>query len=125
MSSIDCDYSLSNFTIAANVGPIEIGVAHGDYTLAEIQAWSDLSTGWDEGNKGSQEIAKRLIRTIGVFSGPEVTNAVSTFHEKVKLNWILNQGLSLQFWFKNNGSAAISSTDPNVNVQGHANLWPR
>ncbi len=120
-------HSLSNMTPILDSGSVEVGVAHSDYSLAEIQAWSDLSTGWDEGDKGSQEIAKRLIRTIGIFEVPDDALDAVTLNDgkpiKIKLNWILNQGQTLQYWYKNNGTAALATTDPNAQVSGHANLF--
>jgi len=128
LTSIDCVYSLSDFTLGANIGPVEVGVAHSDYTLAEIEAWIELSTGWDEGDLVSREISGRKIRRIGVFEHIS-TDGNSVLNEgrllKTKLNWILTTGKNLDFYFYNRGTAAIASSDPNVNISGHANLFPR
>ncbi len=128
VSSIDCIYTLSGYTVVDNAGPIMVGVAHPDYADAEIEAWIENATGWDEGDKISQEIAKRLIRKIGTI--PMVTSLASSplrdgMPIKTKLNWILNQGTGLKFWAYNHGSVALSVTDPDMHVDGHANLWPR
>ncbi len=128
ISSIDCIYSLADFTLGDNIGPIEVGVAHSDYTLAEIEEWLELSTGWAEGNLQSREVANRKIRRIGVFDHT-VSGGDRTLNDgraiKTKLNWILTTGQNLDFYFYNQGSAALATTDPNGHVVGHANLWPR
>ncbi len=128
VTSIDCTYSLSGYTVVDNAGPIEVGVAHPDYADAEIEAWIELSTGWDAGDKISQEVSNRLIRKIG--SIPMVTSlAASPLNDgrpiKTKLNWILEQGTGLKFWAYNHGSVALSVTDPDMHVQGHANIFPK
>ncbi len=128
VSSIVCTYTLSGYTVVDNVGPIMVGVAHSDYVDAEIEAWIEQSTGWDEGDKIAREVAGRLIRKIGTI--PMVTSlAASPLNDgksiKTKLNWILNQGQNLKFWAYNHGSAAISGTDPDMHVDGHANLFPK
>ncbi len=128
VSSVVATYTLSGYTVTDNVGPIMMGIAHPDYADAEIEAWIENATGWDEGDKISQEIAKRLIRRIGMFT-PQVSLGAETLNEgrpiKTKLNWILNQGTGLKFWVYNHGTVAVGTTDPDVHVDGHANLWPR
>ncbi len=39
VSSIVAAFALSNWTPIANAGPIIFGVAHGDYSDAEIEEW--------------------------------------------------------------------------------------
>ncbi len=39
LSSVKCAWALRNYTVAAGDGPIHVGVAHNDYTDAEIEAW--------------------------------------------------------------------------------------
>ncbi len=128
VSSIRCTYSLSGYTVVDNVGPIMVGVAHSDYSDAEIEEWIENATSWDEGDLPAQEIANRKIRKIG--SIPMVTSlAASPLNDgkpiKTKLNWIINQGQNLKFWAYNHGAAAISVTDPDMHVDGHANIFPK
>lgn len=129
ISSIVCTYSLAGMTPTENAGPILIGVAHSDYTLAEVEAWVELQSGWDEGNLASREISARYIRRIGQFDVPPAANQSVALNEgrqiKTKLNWVLLQAQGLNFFCYNTGTAAVATTDPNVHVQGHANLWPR
>ncbi len=128
VSSIKCVYSLSDFTIAANAGPIMVLVAHSDYTLAEIEAWIERSGSWSKSDLIADEVRKRLIRRIGTFntvttSGSAVLNEGRMI--RTKLNWSLITGQGLQFVAYNLGTAALSSSSPNVNIQGKANTWPQ
>ncbi len=129
VSSIDATYILSGMTKTDNVGPLEVGVAHSDYSLAEIDAFLERLTSWDEGDKVSQELSNRLIRRIGVFDVPADPGEAVALNEgkkiKTKLNWILNAGQGLNFFVYNMGSGALATTDPNVHINGKANLWPQ
>lgn len=129
VTSIVCSYSLSDFTPTANAGPLIQGVAHSDYSDAEIEEWIELNTGWDIGDRVSQEISKRLIRRIGTFPSPVTAGDDTVLQNgrqiKTKLNWMLETGQNLKFWTYNTGSAALATTDPNVSVAGHANLFTK
>ncbi len=127
VSSLVATYALSDVVAAANRGPILVGVAHSDYTDAEIEEVMELSDSWDEGNKTQQERAKRLVRKIGTF--PDTLEAEDTHvlndgePIKTKLNWILNQGQTLRLWAYNTGTAALAAGA--VRLEGHANLFPK
>ncbi len=129
ISSVVASYSLSGFTAGDNIGPVLVGLAHGDYSDAEIEEWVENQTSWDEGDLKQQEVANRKIRRIGLFDIPAAVGESIALNEgrliKSKLNWILLQGQALKLWAYNTGTAAIATTDPNVHMQGHANLWPR
>jgi len=131
LSSIKAIWSLSGVTLADNTGPLEVGIAHGDYTLAEIVEWITLSTGWDAGNLVSREIANRKIRRVGVFdtigAGGVGSNFVLNEGRPIhtKLGWMLEQDQTVDYWVFNHGSVAFGTTDPNVHILGHANLWSR
>ncbi len=62
VSSIKATWSMTGFTPTNNAGPIYVGVAHNDYTNAEIQEWIENTGAWNAGDLQSQEIAKRKIR---------------------------------------------------------------
>ncbi len=129
VSSIVNRYTLSGMTAGDNIGPIMVGVAHGDYTLAEVEEWIELGSSWAEANLITRETSDRKIRRIGVFDTPATAGQSYTLNDgkaiKTKLNWILNAGQGLNFFFYNLGSSPLATTDPNVQVEGHANLWPR
>ena len=129
ISSVVASYSLSGMTPIENSGPILVGLAHGDYSDAEIEAWVENQSGWDEGDLIQQEISDRKIRRIGLFDIPSAATEAVALNEgrtiRTKLNWTLLQAQVLKVWAYNTGTAALATTDPNVHVQGHANLWPR
>ncbi len=129
ISSIVATITLSNATGVDNVGPILFGYAHSDYTGAEIEEYIELVTSWDAGDKVSQEIGSRLVRRVGTIETPALSTDSRVFNDgrpiKTKLNWMIQPGQTIDFWVYNLGTAAFTTTDPNVNIQGHANLWPR
>ncbi len=128
ISSVVALHTLANVTPGADIGPLRVGIAHSDYTDAEIEAWIENTGSWNEGNKVSQEIAKRKIKQIGVFDVPASATQIAVLNDgkpiKTKLNWILLQGQSIRIWAFNDGSAAFATTAPDYDVTGHANLWP-
>ncbi len=130
VSSIKATYSMTGYTKATDDGPILVGVAHGDYTDAEIEAWIENTGSWDEGNLVQQkEVGQRLIRKIGIFDNPASASESVSLNDgkplKTKLSWILNQGQTLRLWAYNKGTSALGTTVPVINVDGHVNLWPR
>lgn len=131
VSSAKLNWAMGDFTPIANSGPIRVGLAHSDYTAAEIEEWVELTTGWSEGDLVSQEISNRRIREVGVFptspGGASTGNSVLNDGKPIttKLGWILLGGQTLDVWAYNAGSAAVATTDPNMHAVGHANLWPQ
>ncbi len=130
VSSIVAAWTMDEFTPASDDGPIIVGIAHSDYSDAEIEAWIENAAGsWNEGDLVAQEVGKRKIRRVGVFNDPASANQNVALIEgrmlKTKCNWILLQGQTVKLWAYNAGSSALATTDPTVHVQGHANLWPR
>ncbi len=129
VSSLVATYALAAFTKSTGDGPILVGVAHGDYTTAEIEEFVEMTDSWDEGNLVEQEIAKRKIRRIGIFDNPVDEAAVSVLNDgkpiKTKLNWILLQGQTLKVWAYNMGTSALATTSPLVLLEGHVNLFPK
>ncbi len=127
VSSIVASWSMDSFTPGDDVGPITVGIAHSDYSAAEIEEVIENLGSWSPGSKVEQEVAKRLVRKIGIFGATGEALSPSTLNDgvpiKTKLNWTLVTGDTLAVWAYNEGSGAISVTVPNVHVQGHANLW--
>ncbi len=125
ISSLVASYALDN--LVAGQGPVEFGIAHSDYTQTEIAEVLDNANSWDQGNKVDQEIAKRLVRTIGIMVGIQGTGTNDVpFNEgkpvKTKLNWKLITGDTLQLWARNISASALTGA-PILRAQGHANLW--
>ncbi len=132
ISSLVATYALLNRTPGSTVGPLMVGVAHSDYTSAEIEAWIESTGSWNEGDLvQSREVGRRLIKKVGVFpdDGGAAVSVASVLNDgkpiKTKLGWILLQGQTLNAWAYNLGSSPYATTVPLVHIQGHANLWPR
>ncbi len=129
LTSLEAVYALAGFTAGENIGPIEVGFAHSDYSLAEIEEFLELTTSWNEGDLTDREITNRKIRRIGVFETPESAALDSVLNDgkpiKTRLNWILNAGQGVNFWVYNTGGSAVATTDPNCHIVGHANLFPK
>ncbi len=132
ISSLVASWSMEDWTPTANAGPIMVGVAHNDYSNAEVESFIENTGSWKEGDLvQSREIGRRLIKIIGTFPGEggEGAGSVQVLNEgkpiKTKLNWILTSGKTLRVWAYNLGTAAAATTDAQVHAQGHANLWPR
>ncbi len=129
VSSVKNTYSMDTYTPVTNAGPILIGLAHSDYTDAEIEAWIETTGSWDRGDKVAQEVGNRLIRKIGVFETPDDAQDSVTLNDgkpiKTKLNWHLNTGKTLRLWAYNLGTAALATTNPAIRAEGQANLWQK
>ncbi len=129
ISSIVATWAMTSFTKSTGDGPIMVGVAHSDYSAAEIEETLEASGSWDEGDKVQQEVSKRLIRRIGIFENPVDEAAAVVLNDgkpiKTKLNWIVNQGQTLSLWAYNTGTSALATTAPVVSALGHANIFPR
>ncbi len=95
---------------SAGDGPIEIGVAHDDYTAAEIKEFIDVNL-TDPDNKIDQERSRRLIRRLG--SIVELTNAPqvprSGDPKRIPLRFILGDGHTLSAWVMNHTGSAMTT----------------
>ncbi len=99
---LSAELSIAMEGLTAGDGPIEVGVAHSDYTAAEIEEALEAAGAWDEGNLVAQEQAKRLVRRIGVLTGEEtVLNEGQPI--KTRLNWRIAIGDTIQYWLRNRG----------------------
>ncbi len=128
VSSIVVSVSLNNLT--APQGPLTFGVAHSDYTATEIQEVLNSVGSWDRGDKISQERGKRLVRKMGILTAPVASGTTDVRMwdggpRKFKLNWLLAPGDGLQMWCWNNSEGTLATTDPELSMIGHANLWMR
>ncbi len=93
-------------------GPIIVGIAHDDYTDAEIEEFIENTAGWTQGDKVAQEIARRLIRTVGKFAlqaSTATTEQVLNDGKPIKtpLRFGVTAGQGLKFWAYNSGAGAL------------------
>ncbi len=127
ITSIEGTWSLIDWTAGAGDGPLIVGVAHSDYSDAEILAVFQNTASWDFGNKIQREIAKRLVRIVGSFSSSDAgTFAQQVLNDgmpiKTKLNWRVREAQSLKLFCFNSGSSALADTAI-VSINGHANIF--
>ncbi len=131
LTTVVCSWTMDQLTPGNDVGPIMVGVAHTDYTDAEIEAWIENVESWSQGDLVAQEVAKRKIRRVGVFGTEGASDAQSILALRdgamirTKCGWLLNTGDGVDFWAYNMGSGAIATTTPNLHIQGKANMWPQ
>ncbi len=128
ISSIVVTWSVDQLT--SPQGPILFGVAHSDYTDAEIEEVIENAGSWNQGGKIEQERAKRLVRVIGTMVSSELAGTVDVdFNSgrpmKTKLNWSLQTGQTLKIWAYNKSDSALVVTVPIIRANGWANLWVR
>ncbi len=121
--SVNLSYKLNDLGATSDDGQ-EFGLAHGDYSLVEIEACIESNTSIDLGNLVAQEAANRLVRTIGQMTGAPGTGAGLSFNDgrpkKTKLNWALSIGDDLQIWVRN-GSPTDWTTGAFISVIG--DMW--
>jgi len=127
-TSVNLSWSLANFIPTANAGPILVGIAHSDYTAAEIEEWIENLFSWNQGDKVQQEVAGRLIRRVGVLTPAGEGLLLSTTLNdgkpvRTKAKWQLVTGQTIALWYYNMGSVALAG-DSVVETVGFANLWP-
>ncbi len=107
ITSIDYTASIRDHT--AGEGPLQIGFAHDDYTVAEIKECLESGASFDPGNKIAQEQSRRLVRAAGIFSGAAAFESLYDGRPKRrKIGFLVSQGFNLAFWIKNNDGAALT-----------------
>ncbi len=104
----------------AGDGPVVVGLAHSDYTAAEIEECLEAGGTWDEGDKVAQEQGKRLVRIVGTIGDSE-EDINDGMPVKTKLNWLLATGDTLQTFIWNRGIQM--TTGMTVEVSGHLNSF--
>ncbi len=121
--SLECTWSMAEHTPAE--GPIVVGVAHGDYTDAEIEAVIENTGSWDRGDLVQQEVARRKVRIVGVFDGllsEEKLNDGLPIKTVLKFEILTGKTLRL---FAYNRDASSLTTGSLILINGHVWLKPR
>ncbi len=99
-------------------GPFQVGLAHSDYTSAEVEEALEAVGNWDEGDLVAREQGKRRVRRVGQFTGTDVDEVLNDGTAIfVKMMFPLENGTTLATWARNNtGSAFTAGT--NVRFDG-------
>lgn len=128
LSSVKCVWSMNGFTEVVGDGPLYVGVAHSDYSGAEIEEWIENTGSWARGDKIAQEMSARKIRQVGIFDS-DASSAAGLDHLNdgrpitTKCGWNLTTGDTVKMWVYNAGAGGVTSGAA-MHVLGHANLWP-
>lgn len=105
--------------LAGPDGPVVVGIAHSDYTAAEVEEWYEASAAWQTNDKIAQEQASRKIRMVGAFGSENAETQVLNDGKPIttKLGWRCNDGEGITFWAYNDG-AAVLITGSAVHLNG-------
>lgn len=109
--STKCTWSLDNGV--KGEGPIIVGVAHEDYTDAEIEAWIENTGSWTPFNLVQREIAKRKIRMVGSFANDGGTTlSTERLNDglpiKTICRWSNGDTQSLKIWAFNKAGGSLT-----------------
>ncbi len=107
---LSCDIQASAREFTAGEGPILFGIAHSDYSAAEIEEYLENEASWATSDLIARERAGRKIRTIGTFSllaAEEVLNDGKAV--RIKCRWMLADGQGIQTWVWNQGPATLTT----------------
>lgn len=102
MYLISMDVAVAMQKNTAGDGPLEFGVAHGDYSDSEMEEWIEAIASWNDEDQVLQERRRRKCRKIGILPGlstEEVWN--NGVMKRVKLGFTLQEGLDMAVWCYN------------------------
>ncbi len=114
--STDLNVSWDNPT--AGEGAIDVWIADNDWTLAEIEEYVELATGFDRGDMKAQEIQRRgrSIRKVGSLT-PEDNNLADGNVTRTKFRHYIAEGSTLQLMYYNAGPSALT-TGSEISISG-------
>ncbi len=106
--SLDLNCSWDNATVGD--GAIDLYLCHSDWTLAEVEEFIEITTGFDRGDKKGQEVQARgrSIRKVGSLT-PEVNNLNDGKQTRIKFKIFIPEGNTLNWCFYNAGPAALTT----------------
>lgn len=94
----------------AGEGPLIVGLAHNDYSDAEMLEWHGATGSWDTSDKIAQEQARRKCRNIGEFSGLNTEEVLNDGRPiKTKLKFRIEEGKTLDFFVINESGAQLTT----------------
>ncbi len=106
--STDLLWSVKGLT--AGEGPLQVGIAHGDYSVTEIKEWFESSGSATTGNMIAQEQSKRRCRGSGVFNG---LNTEETLNDgkpiRTKARFSIPDAGTVDMWVRNDSGATLTT----------------
>ncbi len=119
MVSADLVWGTEDFTIGE--GPLVVGLAHSDYTSAEIEECLEALASWDKGDKVANEQRKRKVRVVGAFPLIAVDEVLNLgMPVKTKLGFVVEIGNTLKT-FAYNPTLGTIATGGSVTATGGIN----
>ncbi len=115
--SINGAWAVSGMT--AGEGPVTVGIAHGDYTVAEVKECLEQAGSISVGNKVAQEVANRLVRVVG-YAGEAEPMLNEGRPIKTRLNWLIPIGSTISMFAFNEQTSALT-TGSRLNFTG--DMW--
>ncbi len=105
--SVDLYWSVAGLT--AGEGPIEVGIANQNLTVGEIGEMLDANP-TSQTDIIAMERIKRPVRRSGQFPGLSTNEALADGKKiRTKLFTVLNEGVELAIWARNNSGAALTT----------------
>ncbi len=109
-------------TLTAGEGPLQVGIAHSDYTVGEVQENIDVTL-LGPGKKIEQEQARRLVRRVGMFDG--LASEEKLFDGvpiKTTIKWVADDGEDLNVFVSNRSGGAMTT---GAIIQCHGTVFGR
>lgn len=114
--SVDVFWQINTFT--ALQGPILVGIAHGDLSVTEITEALDASPSGPR-DIIAMERARRPVRRAGQFNNQLAGDRLNDGKAvRTRCKFLVPDGVPLNMYAVNRGSAALSVTDPIVEFNG-------
>ncbi len=116
-TSVEASWSMEALT--AGEVPIVVGLAHSDYSAAEVEAWIENTASFSQDDLVAQEVSRRKIRNVGQFSDTDETDLVLNEGNKFKTicKFLVNEGKTINAWAYNKSGSALM-TGAVINIQG-------
>ncbi len=130
MYIISSDLTWSIVNGEEDSGPINVGLAHGDYTLTEIDEWF-VSNAGIAGDEIALEQSRRKVRQVGDIIVHETgTGGTGTgwgqleggMKIRTRMGWFIAPDVDLALWARNSGDAALATTTADLTVSGNVYL---
>ncbi len=107
---ISAEIGWSTFGFTPGQGAITVGLAHGNYTSAEIEECLEQLASWDLGDLVAQEQRRRMVRVIGSFPNTAADEVLNDgLLTKTKLGWMVAIGETLQPFIWNSSGQTLTT----------------
>ncbi len=103
-------------------GPVMVGYAHNDYTVAEIKEALEAEAAMATGDKVANEQASRLVRLVGIMTFDSEDGSLNDGRPiRTKLNWAIPTGGNVAT-FAYNRSGGTLTTGAVTTISGKARI---